>query len=264
MINYFSKDGRITATAIKAGARSMRHMRYAMTECVPDSPAMRWGRLAHMAVLEPYRLATLPVWQGGRKAGEAWEAFMRNIQGLDYSTREEYAKLCAMSAAMSIDALETIALATSHETEIIWEDDLAGPCKAKIDAHGNGVLVEIKTARDVTERAFGAAAARMGYHLQLGWYARAIRCHTGEEITSAYVVAIENVAPWTCAVYRMDADVLRWAEGRAVRIAKDYRTCEAANAWPQSQRGVQPYPLPDWLLEGEEAPEWMTEGEGEL
>jgi hypothetical protein len=60
----------IRATAIKAArigndAVSMAHMRLAMTAQREDTPAMRWGRLVHMAVLEGRKFLALPVWSGG-------------------------------------------------------------------------------------------------------------------------------------------------------------------------------------------------------
>ena len=44
----------INATSIKAGVKSMLHMHHCMTGGGhKETPALRWGKLVHLAVLEP-------------------------------------------------------------------------------------------------------------------------------------------------------------------------------------------------------------------
>jgi hypothetical protein len=178
----------ITASAIKAGRTSMRHMRHAMTRARGEagSPAMRWGTLAHMAILEPQRfLYGAAVWSGARRAGREWDAWQDANAGKTHVTQDELDQLQAMQQAIrrNKDAARLIADCDAFERPIQWDGgDGIGPCKARIDGCGGGymgatgacggLLIEYKTCREIGKDGskFVRAAEGMGYSHQLAWY----------------------------------------------------------------------------------------------
>ncbi len=62
----------------------------------------------------------------------------------------------------------------------------------------------------------------------------------------------------------MDAATIKWAEDRAVEIARRFRECEASGLFPGAFGEVEPYPIPDWAMDTGAVPGWMEEGKGEL
>lgn len=242
----------------------MKHMAYKMTGGeMPDNATLRWGRLVHLAVLEPATLLGLPRWKGGRRSGADWDAFADDLAG-EYLTVDEFSALSSICAAIPDNAEAFLSAAPNHEQELRWLDPIAGPSKAKPDAWGPGLLVEIKTARAIDPRSFGGQAVALGYHLQLGWYARGLRLTDCTTSLHAVVIAIEKELPFDVAVYEMDAATLKWAEDRAVEIARRYRECEGAGLFPGAFCEVEAYPIPDWAMDTGAAPSWMEEGKGEL
>ena len=225
---------------------------------------LRWGRLVHLAVLEPAKLIDLPRWNGGRKAGREWDEFSDGLAGGEWVTLAEFEALSDVGAAIPEKAAAFISAAQNHEEELRWLDPIAGPAKAKPDAWGMGLLVEVKTARAIDPRSFGRQAVGLGYHLQLGWYARGLRLTDRTTPTRAVVIAIEKELPYDVAVYEMDAAILRWAEDKAVEIARRYRECDGVGLFPGAFGEVEPYPIPEWAFDVGAVQDWMQEGEGEL
>lgn len=230
--DYNRPDGALRASAIKRGMKSMRHMRAAMLGQAGDTAAMRWGRLVHLAILEPDRYARLPVWGAGRRYGKDWDRFVAELDGADYLQSDEVERLRSMRAAVMDDrAARSLLGGASCEQLVRWTDPLLGACKAKLDGvAANGSLVEIKTTRDLTDRRFMQQCESLGYHVQLGWYDRA-RAESGTSGRPAWVIAIEcpaNSEPTDVAVYRVDPAVIQQGYETAREIGARYRACEAA------------------------------------
>ena len=67
---------RLNWSRLKALARSPAHYRHGLFADHIDTDAMRLGRCAHMAVLEPEVFPkACAVWEGARRAGKEWEQF---------------------------------------------------------------------------------------------------------------------------------------------------------------------------------------------
>jgi hypothetical protein len=251
----------LNATAIKAGRLSMAHMRQAITQKPPtdESPAMRWGRLQHLAVLEPVELARLAVWTGGDKRTEAkaWRAFKEMHEGADIITEDELDSLSAISAAFTLSGAAQLVAGARHEVTLTWEGVAGsvsiGPCKARLDSVHKDGFVEYKSTRAIATRAFMSQCEQLGYPLQLGWYALGLAA-TGTPAQTVYVVAQENKAPWCVAIYEVPANVLRTGGEEACEIARQYRVHELCGSFPGPYDGQR-------LLY--ERPEWAT-GEAEL
>lgn len=236
-ITDYRNNPSISATAIKAGARSMKHMRHAMTEHREPTAAMAWGTLVHAAIFlpDPFR-----VWPD-RKAGKTWDAFEGDAlaAGKLVVKPHELDKLQAVreSIAANQEAQDALHAGRTHEEPVFWSDPVAGQSKALPDAYGFGVLVDLKTAAKIDERTFSAASWAMGYHLQMAWYRRGLRL-TGKPVDRVGIVAVESAAPFDVCLYWFDPALLEFAEKECLRICAEYRRAEAANVFP----GAHPHP----------------------
>jgi exodeoxyribonuclease VIII len=258
----------INAGAIVAGMKSMLHMHAEMTHtCPTDSPAMRWGRLAHMAILEPDRFfAEAVVWPGGRKAGKEWERFVADCGDDEMIlTQDELDKLADMSAMIhkNRDAHHLIST-TGHEVSLTWDQPLygQGKCRADILSDDGAIVADYKTARSIVQRDFWRSAWSLGYHIKMGWYAHGIAVLTGRH-PSVRVIVQENVRPFDCWVCVMPPALVEKSAIEAVEIARRYNVHRAIGTFP----GVVPsgvmidYELPAWATEEKE--ERLDDGEGE-
>lgn len=243
----------LRATAIKAGRISMAHMRLAMTtprDTAPETPAMRWGKLVHLAVLEPDTFAKVPHYPGAKRAGKAWDEFASLVRSGPYTMGDERETLKDIRAACArqLDRLPRIA---STEVTIEWCDAMQyGNAMARVDAlFDGGGWLELKTARSIAPRPFLSQAESLGYLLQLGWYdfgAKMLHM-TGER----WVLAVESAPPYATAIYHVAPHLLAHGYEQCVEIARRYRACEAVGSFPG--------PFDDVTLEFER-PAWADGG----
>lgn len=236
MTTEYRANPAISATAIKAGARSMKHMHHAMTCQREPTAAMAWGTLVHAALFlpDPFR-----VWLD-RKAGKAWDAFEGDAlaAGKIVVKPHELDKLQSLkeSIAANQEAQDALHAGRTYEEPVLWVDPVAGNSKALPDAYGSGVLVDLKTAAKIDERNFTLASWAMGYHLQLAWYRRGLR-FTGKPVDRVGIVAVESAAPFDVCLYWFDPALLDFAEGECLRITTAYRLCEKSGIFP----GAHPF-----------------------
>jgi hypothetical protein len=247
---YNSLPG-LRATAIKAGAVSMLHMRHCLT--APDradTPALRWGRLVHGAILEPDRtLPLLRTWES-RRAGAAWDAFEAEHGAENIVKPDEAAKLNEIARRVWANkTARHLIEATAHEVTVQWSTDEYGLGKARLDGWSlSAGGVELKTARDISERRFQSQFVGLGYDLQLGWYTEGIvRSGMATGDIPWRVICVESRPPFDVAVYRVAGIDLEPGQAKAVEIARRYLECELAGDWPgQFGDGEVEFKLPEW------------------
>jgi hypothetical protein len=258
---YRGREG-ISATAIKAAWRqkeppSMAHMRLAMLKTDDgggSSPAMRWGTLAHAAMLEPAKFAERAhQWSGGRKAGKEWDAFAEGKDRDWVVTPDEYAELADMQAALRADqfAREIVSKIVVVESQIAWEDARYGKAKAKLDGAdlGGGVVVEYKTASSIDARTFHAQAYRLGYHLQLAWYWHGLKTVAVRDEADVFCLVQESSPPYCVVCYHVPRFILEQGYTEASGIAATYRAAERAGVFMGPFDGIQEYALPRWAYD---------------
>jgi len=210
---------------------------------------MRFGSLAHMALLEPVRFAgSVAVWTGGRRAGKVWDAWEIENAGKEQVTPAELDTLQEMQTASRADMHARFALAQASEFErvIQWQDTAIGACKARLDGSGPSAIVEYKTCREIEPRRFLSAAESMGYTLQLAWY-----WHAAGRPSNVWLVSQETVKPYCCVTYNAPANVLEQAYQECVDICMRYRACEAVGSFPGPCDTVQQWERPDWATNDE-------------
>jgi len=214
-----------------------------------NSPAMRWGRLVHLAILQPDLLAALPIWTGGARRGGDWAAFAAGLGADgDHVTQAEIADLLAISNAAAL-AMAQLPPVVETEKEIHWQSETYGAAMAAIDAvlHGGGFL-EVKTTAKIDERAFRSQCWQLGYPLQIGWYDHGARENglTGDRI----ILAIESRPPYSTALWQIGPQTTRDAYHEAAAIAMRYRQCEATGRFPgpYDSEGIMALEPPQWAL----------------
>lgn len=182
-------------------------------------PSMLFGIAGHMAVLERERYFQLreieptlypsakgedKPWTYAANYCKAWRA-EREAAGKIVVSVEDDERLTAMHLRMPAEVVamfsggsaEAVVTATIHET----------PCKARVDLLHVAArkFYEFKTIRNIN--AIDKTIARLGYHIQLRFYAQVLRAASGDRYDGRLVFA-ETQAPYRWRVVELDLDYI--------------------------------------------------------
>lgn len=221
------------------------------------SPALRFGHLYHLAILEPDRFArcaiTMPDFGAmqsstNRAKRDTWIAGLP--QGTEVVTEDELEQIAAMRAALLKHPVAAgIIKQGQAEVTMRWIDERTGlQCKARADWHRpRKFFMDLKTCEDASPAGFVKAIATYGYHVQHAHYCDGARA-LGEPVENYLILAQEKVAPFAVAVYHIDAA----AEARGFELRERgmdlMRTCLDADRWPGYGDGITELSLPPWSL----------------
>ena len=206
----------INSTALKAGRRSLAHMRHSMLTPSTPSPAMELGTAVHMALLEPMRFRkayAFALAEDSDKRTKAWKSFAAECEsnGCTPLTWDDQVSIEAMRSNVLAhpDAAPMLQQAGESEYVAVWQDPDTGlACKARLDKYVPGALaLDIKTARNAEPEEFSRQMYSLGYWQQLAWYHEGFNRASGTD-TPFTIIAIENEAPFCVAVYSLDDDTL--------------------------------------------------------
>jgi exodeoxyribonuclease VIII len=225
-----------------------------------ETPALKLGRLVHLASLEPLvfdktvRLA--PTWDGRTTEGKAIKkAFLATLkEGEEYLDQEEMDEVMSIAEAAQA-GIESIA-STIPDAARLREQVVTGKhegafIKGRPDLilhHADGgAIIDIKTTMDASADSFSKDVAKYKYHLQAAFYLHM----TGAK--RFYFVAVEKKAPFDWAVYELDAEALESGKRMMTSACLTYRECNLYNNWPGYSKSVQTITLPKWAFYNEES-----------
>lgn len=251
----------VNFSTIKHLARSALHYAHAVrAERAPTVP-MRLGAVAHCLALEPLRFAEqFAVWDPpGKKpnfSGKEYVAFR------DAHPNHEIVKPAEVEAGRRIAAaIRTSRTAQRYmsrgrpECVMIWRDEVTGMlCKARPDFVSDcipNLIVELKTARDISPWAFASQYAKLSYHVQTAWYLWGLATLTGKP-AYAKCVAVENTEPHDVITYSLTDVVDLGAETLRKWLTK-LAELRAADSWPGQSPDVEiDLQLPRYMLDDED------------
>jgi len=254
---YRAADG-LNWSALKHISKSPKHYQHQRAALFSDSASFRLGRATHAAILEPDRFASDWVVYPGRRAGRAWQAFHEEHEGSEILNQTEHDTAAAMAAAVQAHASCAERLEEGWaERSIFWQEAVPGfaepvAMKARLDwvyrDDDSWVLLDVKTARDISGRGFGSAAGRYLYHGQVAHYLEGLRHLVGGEPVRAELLVVETEAPYDCGVYRLDDASIECGLMRRRQMLARLAECTAADHWPGMLEQPQWLELPEWEL----------------
>lgn len=252
----------LSATKLKELKRSPQHYKYYL-EHPRTSAALTLGIATHTAVLEPERFANdFAVWTNrtatGRmspRTGKWWDLFCIENHGKTILTDDEATTATQIALAVRSHAIAMTYLAQG-DPEVTMQWELQGrSCKGRIDwltkTYDHPTLVGLKTARDCRHFVFGWQAAKLGYHIQWGFYHDGYELLTGVKPRMIEIV-VESTPPHAVAVYNIPNDILEQGREEYQGLIERLQDCEAKNEWPGPQEGIEDLTLPSWAYERDE------------
>lgn len=236
----------LRATALKVGyLKSMLHMRHYMLYGRDDTAAMSFGRLAHIAVLQPNNRPEL--WTGGKRSGKAWDIFEEQNAGKEIATMAEWRGACELAESVRANpAVNALLSDCMIEGRLDYADGDLGLCTARPDAFKPGILIDLKTTGRIDDQSLIRTVGGMAYHLQFGWYAWMIGQLFGVAVPDCYMIAVESKPPYDCRVVKLWKFDVTAGMAAAIETARRYRDCEKVGKWPGINREVTEIQLPEW------------------
>jgi hypothetical protein len=191
------------------------------------------------------------------------EALMSKIPDRVDVTLAEFEKIQAIAKSVwsHPDALALLCAPGWVEQTVLWREPTTGLLtKVRLDRldelgpehivetelEVGLAIVDIKTTRDHTPRAFGRSIAEYGYLPQAAFYSDAVEALIGRKPTF-YFIAAKNESNWGTAVYRLDEEQLERGRQTYQDRLLDVLGRQFRDDWlADCERGVQYLPVPDW------------------
>ena len=235
--------------------KSPAHYQAWLNEEGKDTPALRFGRLAHMSLFEPEKFlastAIAPLVDRRTKEGKSiWEQFKAQNEGKELITVEEREKLLAMGGMVRRHPVAGAMLKNgAPETSVFAKDPANGlTLKCRFDwltGDGGVDAVDYKTTDDASPSAFVRSVVNYRYHVQQVHYSY-VSALAGREIRSFTFIAQEKEPPYAVACYRIDPADITLAAVEHARQLEAFASCEQFQSWPGYSTDLQTLTLPKW------------------
>lgn len=240
--------------------RSPAHAREASLHPKEPTSALALGHAFHVRLLEPHRFAleyaVAPEVNRRTKVGRSlwarWEA--ENVGR--YLLKAEEAALYERMATAVLEhpvAGELLGGRGASELAFVWRDvESALLCKGRVDRLGElagwPFVVDVKTTRDASARAFTADVARYGYHRQLAYYREGLNVLRPAPRRVA-IIAVEKEPPFAVACYELIDRALEQGEREFRAALATYRRCLESGVWPGYGDDLNLVDLPPWAVD---------------
>lgn len=242
----------ISKTGLDHLAKSPAHYMAYLREGVPETPALRLGRVIHRAILEPdsLSLAVAPECDRRTTVGKkAWADFVAASVGCEIVTPTEAEQIRRMRDAVYVHpAARRLLFAPGHaEVSGWWFDRTTGElCRCRPDyLREDGILVDLKTTEDAGP-AFAKSCANYAYHKQAAFYMDGVEAVTGERPAGFVFVAVEKSAPYAVAVYQLAPVDIELGRALYQRDLMTLADCKIKHAWPAYSEKIETLSLPGW------------------
>jgi hypothetical protein len=236
----YCADGKLHQSTLKEIGKSLSHYAYACANPRQDKPSFLLGRVAHALCLQKIQPT---VYSGKERKGNAWEKFQADNSGVDIITSKELQNILGMEKAFwsNYDVCKLMERCSEREVAVEWMRN-GHPCAGRVDAMGNGALIELKTTYNAHPSKFLWDAQKMSYHAQLAWYDVAcgvVPCGPDTAWSDQYIIAVETKAPYPVVVYALDN--LRIDQGNALieDWLKRLDAGIASGEWGGYTKGIQ-------------------------
>ena len=222
------------------------------------TPSMRLGTALHTHVLElskwDNQIAVAPgdINRRTKEGREQWAAFEAAAKRKTVITADDAAQVMAMGRAIMRHpaAAMLLGLPGKAETTHMWTDAATGlECKCRPDwlTDDGTIVVDLKTTKDASPRGFKQSVANYRYHVQAAWYLHGLEQATGKRPDQFIFICVESTAPYACAVYAADAEMIERGHDQAMRDLVKLAACKAADHWPSYSDQIETLSLPGWM-----------------
>lgn len=253
---YRAADG-INKSTLWEMRRSPAHYKYSLENPPEDTPALRFGRALHSAILTPSafkrEVVVAPEINQRTKAGkEEYAAWLSSVPAdATILTPAEMQTLKDMvNAYKGSSEARALLKGSKREVPLFWNDrELGLKCKCRVDAITPEAIIDIKTTTDASTDAFRRDALKYGYHVQAAHYLEAAMAKRGK-LPDWYFIAIEKKPPYGVHVMKAEPGFIDYGAFERIRLLEKVKDCMESDTWPSYQQGS--IEIPDWVYGEEE------------
>jgi len=193
-----------------------------------DTPALRFGRAFHTAVLEPAKYQPAKSTKKDREDAEA---------------------ITGMVASLRAHPIAGRLLSGGHREVTIRWDAGGVPCKGRLDGYHpellGGVAFDLKSTTDASPEEFARSVARYGYARQEAFYRDGLAA-LGRAVPHFLFLVCEKAPPYCAAVYALSVDAVSRGRVSIVRDLETLAACCASGVFPGYPDGITTLELPRW------------------
>lgn len=220
-----------------------------------ETPALGFGRILHMAILEPSRFVAKYVvepdfgdcrFKDNKRQRDEWRAEFCDAEHVSHDWVQQ---IEGMSASIMAHPMARRILEDGvAERTVRWKDPQTGlDCQARPDYYvqARALVADLKSCEDASPSGFARAVAKRCYHRQDALYREGM-AESYEGIDYFLFVAVEKEPPYACAVYSLNQEAIG-SGYRLVRSGIDLmHSCVTSGEWPAYAPGITELKLPAW------------------
>lgn len=235
--------------------QSPAHYRAYLSGEDKDTDALRFGRLCHMAILEPERFGidavVAPAINRCTKAGKVewdkWQKLHLGCEIIKDDAEAETLRRIQESVLSHKTAGQLLSYQGQAEVSAFWTDVETGiACRCRPDkVLGGGVIVDLKSARNASPRGFAKAVADHRYHVQQAFYLDGFTLAGGYADTFIFV-AFEKKPPFAVCCHQLQPEDLEAGRAAYHRNLETLARCRTENVWPAYADDIVQITLPAW------------------
>jgi hypothetical protein len=241
---------------LHALSQSPAHLK-AYIEEPKDTTTLTQGRAIHAAILEPDEFV-------GRYARFDGDRRTKDGRAKYEALCQSYGEGCVIKAADFDNCVRVRdrvfkhsqcarLLEGRHELSIVWVDPESGvTCKARLDCHAphinGGAIVDVKSTRDASPRAFALSVRKYGYYRQAAFYLAGARV-LGINCEHFVNIACESDVPFNVQPYRMNEGAIDAGTQELKWLLSDYKELmeQPLEDWPVGYSPeIEHVTLPDY------------------
>jgi hypothetical protein len=219
---------------------------------------MDWGTAAHVALLEPDKLASTVLRGPADRRGKKWTEFVDATPGKLVLPEPEFDRVVEMQNTVMLNpqvkALTTRA-GVSEATGLWIDPDTGLLCRCRPDRYVESLslMADLKTTNDASPDGFRRVAMRLGYDLQDVMYTEGWNRAGGGEVEDFIFIVVERDPPYAHAIYQLDEPAR--LRGRTImqKALLTYQQCKAAGQWPGYPAEVSRLTFPEWVYQEDAA-----------
>lgn len=263
---YHSMTDKMSSSGVRKIIKSPRNFVCWMLGIDPDAEeerdndALRFGRAAHLMILEPKKFRERFIiqpdfgpMQSSKNRAKRDEWVAEQDPNAVIMKESEYEHLLWMIDSLTTNESVRALLANGQfEVTGIYKDPKYNiACKNRYDilnknsSSGGIILTDLKTTTDVDKGLFSNTILKLKYHIQMAFYARGIEAITGAPPEESGFIAIQKKPPYECAVHYCDEEMMEIGMQWVDFALLTYLECCEKTQWPSAQKNAGYISLPN-------------------
>lgn len=257
-----------------------RYLHWKQNPDEEPSPALKLGRLAHRAILEPEKfngefVSTYTLkpetyldkktneekkWNGNAGPCKEWIKTAED-NGLEIISRAEWDFLSGAAKSIAEHPTAAAMLHSGSPEQSIFADYNGIPVKARVDFLTNGdTLVDLKTTADASPRWFERDILSLAYYRQAAFYLDCAKA-VGLPAKHFCLLAVEKSEPYLVACYQIHKDYIEIGRREYIRLLGQLVECQKSGKFPGYSNELIIARPPEWKMRElpVQDPAWMTD-----